>query len=603
MSAEFRTSEETQETRQIKLRPITSVRAYLEYSVQNLDGAMEHPFLATPALIRLENAAQILSTMEEGKYQLLIWDAYRTRETQQAIFIRYLNQIKIGFPEYDDSTASARALEFVNPPDIVFPHGTGGAVDLTLMKDNKLANMGTNFDDFIPQSEADWYRENLPLTETDVEACKNRKLLREVMEQAGFVVLDSEWWHFEYGTRMWADKTGETTILDRVLSLPYIESPADDKRNVDLRQPSLETGVAQVFLRPADRADSLAHLKEGHYYGRSSQPTLEHLERHFLNTLEGKHAWFTESGLSAAVIAVKSCVPPKGTLLYDHLTYYEVERALMHLAKQLSWQLIKADFTQLSEDAFHQGESKRIDALFCDNPRNWWLDTLDIRTISHFAKIVGAKLIVDTSVQPLQPALKKGADLMVISLSKYPSIGLTLGGAIVGDNHKDINQVKSTATEEGHILPPEAAFTIWGQLTTMRDRMFALSHKTEKLASFLGEHPKVAKVRIPNPALLGGLIGGQLTFHLVNPEQGPKMEKVIGFNALSLRSSLSLACTFGASFTTFEHFSSNKRHRTGVPIKDTTEALITDDMVRLGIGYEKVEDIADDLDFLLDITS
>lgn len=81
------------------------------------------------------------------------------------------------------------------------------------------------------------------------------------------------------------------------------------------------------------------------------------------------------------------------------------------------------------------------------------------------------------------------------------------------------------------------------------------------------------------------------------------MEKVIGYNSLSLKSTLSLACTFGASFTTFEHFASNERHRTGIRREDTAEILIPDDMVRIGVGYEKVENIIHDLNFILNITT
>lgn len=116
-------------------------------------------------------------------------------------------------------------------------------------------------------------------------------------------------------------------------------------------------------------------------------------------------------------------------------------------------------------------------------------------------------------------------------------------------------------------------------------------------------HRGVSKVRTPNPRLLDGLIGGQLSFHLMNPEQGPLIEKVIGYNSLSLKNPLSLACTFGAAFTSFEHFASNFRHRSGIPREKTAEVLIPDDMVRIGIGNERVEEIIDNLDFVLNITS
>ncbi len=588
------------EEEQIRLMPVTSVRASLEYSNQDIDGAISFPFLAKPTLDRLGVASTALKQSTAGRrVELLIWDAYRTRETQAAIFNAYLDEVKKKSPELDPQQAREQAREFVNPPDIVYPHGTGGAVDITLLIDNRIANMGTGYNEFVPNAYADWFRINLPNNAEEVEASKNRELLRHAMEEAGFVGLGSEWWHFEYGTRTWALKTGEELILGKILPAPTVEGPADAERFVSYRQPVLESGVAQVFSNSLDRRASLAHKQPGHYYGRNSQPTLENFGKLFTSILEAKHAYFTESGLSAALVAIKSCVPPNGHILYDDLIYYEVERGLMYVAKQLSWRLSETDFTKLKEEI---GDLEGVDAFFLDNPRNWWLDALDIREISQIAKAKGAKLIVDTSVQPLQNALDSGADLAVLSLSKYPSLGLTLGGAILSNDQDDIDKAKATGMEEGHVLSPEAALTIWAQSISLRDRMFALSHKTAQVAEFLKKHSKVLKVRIPDPALLDGLVGGQLSFHLVNAEQGPLMEKVIGHNHLSLRSALNLASTFGAAFTTFEHFSSNQRYRTGIAKEDTAEIMIPEDMVRIGLGCERLEDIIDDLDFVLNVT-
>jgi len=588
----------------IELYPVILVKSSLEYANQRLGGAMRHPFLAQPALDRLNEAASILKKLVgERKIELLIWDAYRTPETQGYIFNKYLSEVKQAYPELDSQSARDKAKEFVNPPDIVFPHGTGGAVDLTLLIDNKLAPMGTGFDEFTTRAYADWYKINPPQTQKETESSRNRELLRHVMENAGFVVLDSEWWHFEYGTKTWATKTGKSIILNKILPPPDVQGPSDANRPITVRQPILESGVAQVFIDPQDRSDSLAHRKEGHYYGRSSQPTLENLERQFTFITEAEHVYFTESGLSASLIALKGLVPSNGTIVYDHLVYYEVERGLMYLANQLSWHLIKVDFTELKQATKSLKGIEGVNVFFCDNPRNWWLDTLDLKAISQVAKSKGSKLIVDTSVQPIQPALDYGADLVVMSLSKYPSMGLTLGGAILGNDQKDVSKARLAGLEEGHVLSPEAALTIWEQSITLRDRMFALSYKTEKIAEFLKEHKRVSRVRVPNPKLLHGLMGGQLSFHLLDPQQGLLIEKVVGYNSLSLKSALNLACTFGASFTTLEHFASNERYRIGIPRENTAEALIPSDMIRIGVGSERLEDIIDSLDFVLNITS
>ena len=81
-------SQEANES-QNRLHPITSVKASLEYAIQGLNGAIRYPFLAKPAKDRLDKASQILKRLVGDKnIELLIWDAYRTPETQGYIFNR-----------------------------------------------------------------------------------------------------------------------------------------------------------------------------------------------------------------------------------------------------------------------------------------------------------------------------------------------------------------------------------------------------------------------------------------------------------------------------------------------------------------------------------
>ncbi|MDP3771290.1 MAG: M15 family metallopeptidase [bacterium] len=69
-------------------------------------------------------------------------------------------------------------------------HNTGSAVDLTIVDDRgREVEMPTGFDEFTRRAWAD--------ATTTPAATKNRALLREVMLDAGFVPLRTEWWHFE----------------------------------------------------------------------------------------------------------------------------------------------------------------------------------------------------------------------------------------------------------------------------------------------------------------------------------------------------------------------------------------------------------------------
>jgi zinc D-Ala-D-Ala dipeptidase len=184
---------------------ITGVKSCPRYALQGVPGAMTHAYLTAAALQRLILAQQLVRTAVDG-YELLIWDAYRTRETQRAIFDGYQSELAARHAELTLSELFARTCTYVSDPYGVFPHGTGGAVDVTLLSANVTVWMGTDFDAFVPEAAADWYRLNPPASPEEKEAHRNRELLRGAMETAGFVGIASEWWHFEFGTKTWSER-------------------------------------------------------------------------------------------------------------------------------------------------------------------------------------------------------------------------------------------------------------------------------------------------------------------------------------------------------------------------------------------------------------
>jgi D-alanyl-D-alanine dipeptidase len=189
---------------EIGLVPITGIKAFLRYAVEGLPGAMNHPFLAAPVFECLLEA-QALIRCANPTSELLIWDGYRTRDTQRALFDRYRAKLASQYRDLSATELYTRTREFVSDPDGVFPHGTGGAVDVTLLSYGNTVWMGGDFDDFVPESAADWFRLHPPASPSEETAWRNREFLRAAMERAGFVGIASEWWHFEHGTSTWSE--------------------------------------------------------------------------------------------------------------------------------------------------------------------------------------------------------------------------------------------------------------------------------------------------------------------------------------------------------------------------------------------------------------
>jgi len=129
-----------------------------------------------------------------------VWDAWRDPRLQRELH---------NLAYRDDSLAPG----FVSPPSAdpgtPPPHATGGTVDLTLTWQSIPLNLGTRFDEFVPAASSAFLEssqaEGAGDNGDDVMLVRDlRRLLREVMVSAGFVQLDCEWWHFEFGTRLWA---------------------------------------------------------------------------------------------------------------------------------------------------------------------------------------------------------------------------------------------------------------------------------------------------------------------------------------------------------------------------------------------------------------
>lgn len=199
------------------LAPITEIPCELQYAAQGLPGVPEIGWLEQGVLERLHRAQQFLVSQRQG-HHLLVWDPWRSRETQQALADRYHAELVLS--GLDSDTAREAVWEFVARPTGSYPHGTGGVVDLTLARDGEPLDCGTGFDEFSPRAHRNWFQVHPPTSPEELRAAYHRTVLEQAMTHAGFVGLPQEWWHFEWGTRRWARTTGREPVLETPLEPP-----------------------------------------------------------------------------------------------------------------------------------------------------------------------------------------------------------------------------------------------------------------------------------------------------------------------------------------------------------------------------------------------
>lgn len=154
---------------------------------------------------------------------LLVLDGWRPLALQRVLFEEYRAQLA-RVTALTGSDLEAHVAKFVTDPDRASAppaHSTGGAVDVTLCdaSTGEPIDMGGEFDELTDRSRADYYDD--ATGEPARTFAKRRGVLLAAMQTAGFERLPTEWWHFELGTRLWADASPDRTpSLTRPIDAP-----------------------------------------------------------------------------------------------------------------------------------------------------------------------------------------------------------------------------------------------------------------------------------------------------------------------------------------------------------------------------------------------
>ncbi len=151
----------------------------------------------------------IANKLPEG-YKLLVWDSFRTLETQTELFNKYKEIFKKE-QGLEGEELIAYTKKFVSLPSLnkerPSPHNTGAAIDLTICDENENSiDLGSYFDDFREEAYTRFYEKKVEngeiLTEEEKEIVLNRRVLCNLFAEEGFVNYPYEIWHKSFGDQM-----------------------------------------------------------------------------------------------------------------------------------------------------------------------------------------------------------------------------------------------------------------------------------------------------------------------------------------------------------------------------------------------------------------
>ena len=199
----------------VKIKPALNLILESSYHRMGLAGASANMFTREAVLLQLNKVLDDL----QPHYGIKLFDTFRSIKTCFALFDMVKKEVKEAHPQFNEDEIIIEARKFCADPTTkghfeIPPHNSGGAVDLTLfdLTTGQELDFGTGFDDFTEIAFTNHFDSKFKPTkgfneERWFEVRKNRRLLFHVMTKHGFINFENEWWHFDLGDCLWAEKT------------------------------------------------------------------------------------------------------------------------------------------------------------------------------------------------------------------------------------------------------------------------------------------------------------------------------------------------------------------------------------------------------------
>jgi len=373
-----------------------------------------------------------------------------------------------------------------------------------------------------------------------------------------------------------------------------------------IRSPELEHSEAIfptssfVFNSAEEAAARFAGDQPGNIYARFTNPTVAMFERRIASMEGGEKAVAAASGMAAImstcyalleqgdhVICSRSVFGTTVVFLEKFLQKFGVEISFVDLTNYQQWQACMRPNTRF---------------LFLETPSNPLCEVVDIARIADIAHQgvhqKGTLLIVDNCIctPVLQRPFEFGADIVIHSATKYlDGQGRCLGGVVVGSNEL-MEEVHGFLRSGGPTMSPFNAWVFLKGLETLAIRMKAHSDGALTVANWLEGRAGVEQV------FYSGL--SSHPDHVLAKRQQSAGSGIVSFRIKGDRAAawrfingvefISITANLGDTKSTITHPATTTHGR--LSDEDRSRCGITDNLIRVSVGLESVEDIVNDLE-------
>ena len=366
-------------------------------------------------------------------------------------------------------------------------------------------------------------------------------------------------------------------------------------------EPNLKEGGCGDVVTPIHLASTFARTEidkptGGYEYARTGNPTRKALEKRLASLENAKYGLAFASGLAAETTLILALLRNGDHVIVFEDLYGGTRRLFDRTLANFGLEFTYVDATRPEKvEAAIKSNTKLV---WLETPTNPLLKLCDIKAISKIAK--GPRLITvvdNTFASPyLQNPLNLGADIVIHSTTKYlGGHSDVVGGAILVSNDELYAKLKFNQNAIGAVPSPFDCFLVLRGTKTLALRMDRHNYNAQRLAEYLNTHPQVEKVNYPGlkthpqhelakKQMTG--FGGIISFYLKN-----NVDAKIFLSKLKI---IALAESLGGVESLINQPASMTH--ASLTQKERDRIGITNNLLRLSVGIEDVDDLKADLE-------
>jgi len=335
--------------------------------------------------------------------------------------------------------------------------------------------------------------------------------------------------------------------------------------------------------------------KTGFQYTRYSNPTIETFENRLALLDQAEACFATASGMAAVFNSIMCQVNKGDHIISSRALFGSCREILKNIVPRYGIEVTFIDGRNIEE--WKKAIKKNTKLFFYETPSNPCMDIIDIKAVSELAKNNKIFSIVDNILASpiIQKPFLLGADMTVYSGTKHmDGQGRVIGGAILSTNKFKEETLKPFLKHTGPCISPFNAWVLLKGLETIKLRVEHQSNSAFEIAKYLESQDLVEKVIYPflnhpqenlirSQQKHGGTV---LSFYI----KGDKQKAYKFLNSLKI---FDISNNFGDAKSLAIH-PATTTHRV-LDQKERDENGIKDNLVRISIGLEDIEDLKKDL--------